>query len=233
MKTFIIRLKDNEHSCEVAKDCYDQAKMFDLDVEYFDAINGHDAEKHYAATGIKKAKKLKKNRAGVMGCFFSHYYLWQHCIEIDEPIVILEHDGYFLDYLPDNILDTFTDVLKLDNCDPYKGTYNQDVADSRLEEFNVVKYHNSAAKNTSSKTFSGTGNYFKGTYSYILTPLGANKLVDFIQEHGHLPSDQQIGDAVLDTRVTVRTLARLHPMFSVNGNIKKLSLTRDLDSKCE
>jgi GR25 family glycosyltransferase involved in LPS biosynthesis len=225
MKTFIIRLKDNEHSCEVAKDCYDQAKMFDLDVEYFDAINGHDAEKHYAATGIKKAKKFKKNRAGVMGCFFSHYYLWQHCIEIDEPIVILEHDGYFLDYLPDNILDTFTDVLKLDNCDPFQSHYGKDIEASKNKVLSVIKYYNLEAKSTITKSFPGTGNYFKGAYSYMLKPSGARKLINFIKEHGHLPADQQIGDAVLDTRVTTKTLARLHPLYSVGTNIKKLSLT--------
>jgi glycosyl transferase family 25 len=228
MKTFIIRLKDDEHSCEVAKDCYNQAKKFGLDVEYFDAINAHDAEHHYAATGIRKAKKFKKNRPGVMGCFFSHYYLWQKCIELDEPIIILEHDGYFLDYLPSNILDTFTDVLKLDNCDPFSKAYNRTIDSQANDTVRVIEYYNPTAKDTLTKKFKGSGNYLKGAYSYIITPCGATKLINFINEFGHLPADQQIGNSVVDIKVVVPTLARLHPVYSEGSNIKSLSLTREI-----
>jgi len=228
MKTLVIRLKENEHSCKVAKDCFDQAKKFGLDVEYVDAVNGNDAEQHYKATGIKKAKKFKKGQLGVLGCFFSHYYLWQKCIELDQPIIILEHDGYFLDYLPAGILDTFTDVLKLDNLDPFSNSYNQDIDESKNEPYKVAKYHNKKAKNTATQGFVGTGNYLRGAYSYIIKPDAARTLIRFINEYGHLPADQQIGDAIVDIRVVTPTLARLHPLYSVSNNIKELSLTKEI-----
>lgn len=228
MKCFIIRLKENAHSCTVAKECFDAAVIHGLSPEYFDAINGNEAESHYASTGIHRAKKFKKGRPGVMGCFFSHYYLWQRCVELNEPIVILEHDGYVIKPIPDSILGAFDDVLKLDPCDPFSSTYDQDVDKTIHEVITVEKYNNPKAKDTSTKSFAGTGNYFRGTYSYIVKPQGAKKLIEFVHEHGHLPSDQQIGDQVLDTRVTASTLARLHPIYSVGDNIKSLSLTRDL-----
>ena len=35
--------------------------------------------------------------------WYSHFYLWQKCLELNEPIVIIEHDCYLIDYIPDNI----------------------------------------------------------------------------------------------------------------------------------
>ena len=34
-------------------------------------------------------------RPGVIGCFYSHYRLWQKCIELDEPILVFEDDVIF------------------------------------------------------------------------------------------------------------------------------------------
>lgn len=229
-KCYIIRLTENSHSCKVAQDCYRQAVDFGLQPEFFNAINGSEASIHYEKTGIKRAKKFKKERPGVLGCFFSHYYLWQTCVEINEPVIVLEHDGYFIRKLPADILERFDDVLKLDNCDPYASTYNQDVESSASDDVRVVKYINQKSKKTSTKSFSGSGNYFRGAYSYIIKPQGAQKIIEFIAEHGHLPADQQIGDTVVDTRVVIPTIARLHPFYGIKDNMKQFSLTQDLKS---
>lgn len=34
----------------------------------------------------------KLSRPGVVGCFYSHYSLWEKCVELDEPIMIFEDD---------------------------------------------------------------------------------------------------------------------------------------------
>jgi len=228
MKTYIIRLEENEHSCKMAKDCYDQAIKFNLQPEFFKAINGLDAEKHYVSTRIKRARKFKKNRPGVLGCFFSHYYLWSRCIKINEPIIILEHDGYFIRELPDNINDMFEDVLKLDRLDPYSKNYNNLLKQEESLPVDTKKYFNTSAKKTSSKKYAGSGNYFKGAYSYIIKPLAAKKLIDHITEFGHLPADQQIGDNIVNTMTTIPSLVRLHPFYAIGNNINTTSLTRNL-----
>ena len=46
MKTYIIRLKDNPISEKYATECVNQAKTFGIDVNYFDAINGLEYQKH-------------------------------------------------------------------------------------------------------------------------------------------------------------------------------------------
>ena len=94
-------------------------------------------------------------------------------------------------------------------------------------QIRVEKYKHISSKDI---TKIGTGNYFKGAYSYILKPQGAEKLINFVHNSktGHRPADQQIGDAVLNTWVTVPTVARLHPFYSIGNNIKSASLTQNL-----
>ena len=218
MQARIIRLKDNELSCRIAKDSYNQAKQFNLEPSYFDAISGSDALVHYQKNNIQADGKFKKGRPGVLGCFFSHWYLWNECLK-QGPMVILEHDGYMIRSLPDNILDQFDDVLKLDRHDPYKVEYNSLIKNEENLEVHVEPYVNPYPRKVS------TGNYFKGSYSYILKPSGAKKLIQWIQQRGHRPSDQQIGNLVLNTWTTVPTVARLHPFYSEGDNIKTQSLT--------
>jgi GR25 family glycosyltransferase involved in LPS biosynthesis len=225
MQTRIIRLEGNEHSCEMAKDCYDQAILHGLSPSYFKAINGNDVHLHYQRTGVRSKRKMKKGRLGVKGCFFSHYYLWQECMVTNTPFVILEHDGYMLKALPKNILDTFEDVLKLDRCDPYSNSYNKILDEEFVNKLTIEKYVNLHNKNP---VKIGTGNYFKGAYAYIIKPAGATKLIKHIRQNGHVPADQQIGDWIVDTRTTVPSLARLHPHYAIGSNIKKDSLTRNL-----
>lgn len=48
------------------------------------------------STGIYKRAYAAADWRKVAACTISHMRLWQHCIDIDEPILILEHDAYFV-----------------------------------------------------------------------------------------------------------------------------------------
>lgn len=220
MKTVIIRLKNNPISEKYASLCVDQATSFGVSAEYFDAINGLEYLSHLDRLGIHPRYKFKKGRAGVFGCFLSHYYLWKQCADTNEPFLILEHDGYFVKSLPDNILDTFSDVLKLDNLDPYSKSYNNTITCQHELDITVQKYHNDQAKFLEKNQ---TGNYMRGAYSYIIKPHAAKRLVDWISVNGFVPADQQLGDAIVDIQVTVPTIVRLHPDY--HSRIGELSLT--------
>lgn len=226
MKCYIIRLEENDHSVKMAYDCAIQAIKHGIKPNYFKAINGNDAEYHYEKTGLKRRKKFKKNRLGVVGCFFSHYYLWKKCVEKNESFLILEHDGYLIRNIPDNIHSQFSDVLKLDRLDPYKKTYNTDIENEKNNPLVIEEYYNKSAKNP---VKIGTGNYMKGAYSYIIKPHAAQKLIDWVHEFGFMPADQQIGNAIVDIKVTTPTVARLHPWYSIGSNINTGSLTQNLE----
>jgi len=231
MKAYIIRLKNNAMSEKYADLGVAQARKFGIGVEYFDGINGLEYQQHVARLGIEPRYKFKKGRAGVFGCFLSHYYLWQQCAAGRQPFLILEHDGYFVRPLPDNILDTFTDVLKLDDQDPYSKHYDTTITAQLNQPVVVNKYHNPQAKTVNHGSDFvekiGTGNYLRGAYSYIIKPHAAQRLIDWIKQNGFVPADQQIGDAVVDIQVTVPTIARLHPDY--HNRIKEMSLTGNPD----
>ena len=47
------------------------------------------------STGIYKRAYAAADWRKVAACTVSHMKLWQHCIDLNEPILILEHDAYF------------------------------------------------------------------------------------------------------------------------------------------
>jgi hypothetical protein len=112
----------------------------------------------------------------------------------------------------------------LDRHDPYSKNYNDNINNEIDLPLRVERYKNLSPKNTDKI---GTGNYFKGAYCYILKPSGAEKLLKHVQKNktGHRTADQQIGDKILNTWTTVPSLARLHPFYSIDNNIKTASLT--------
>jgi glycosyl transferase family 25 len=219
MKAKIITLKNNELSERVAKDCIEQAAKFEISVEIFNAINGLDYEQHLEKLNVRPLKKFKKGKPGVYGCFLSHYYLWKECAESNEPYLVLEHDGFLIKPLPDNILDQFEDVLKLESENPYSPEY-----ENRLElikdhdlTYNIVEPYRDMNN--------GAGWYSVGAYAYIIKPHAAKKLITWIDENGFLPADQQLGSYAVTLHECKPSLARLHHFYIKDGNIKAMSTT--------
>jgi hypothetical protein len=97
--------------------------------------------------------------------------------------MILEHDGYFIKKLPDNILEKFEDVLKLDHLDPFSHYYNQQIESHKNINEHIIKYYNDFSKQIE---LNETGSYLRGAYSYIIKPLAAKKLIDRVYEKGYL-----------------------------------------------
>jgi len=140
------------------------------------------------------------------------------------PYLILEHDGYFVEPLPDDILDRFADVLKLDELDPFSKEYNLALENEKSKPLTYKKYYNSTAKFLEKNQ---TGNYMRGAYGYIIKPHAARKIVEWISINGFVPADNQIGDALVDTQVVTPTIVRLHPAY--HNKIGELSLTGNPD----
>ena len=115
----IIYLSEVDFSVQISKSCIEQAKKFNVEVIPFQGIHGHNSSEFLKKFCLKPKYFFKNGRRGVVGCFLSHYLLWKECIKTQRPYLILEHDGYFINKLPLMILDSFDDVLKLDNESPY------------------------------------------------------------------------------------------------------------------
>ena len=224
MKTFIIRLKNNQISEKYAAECVNQAATFGIEINYFDAINGLEYRDHLEKLKIFPKYKFKKGRAGVFGCFLSHYYLWKKCMADGIPYLILEHDGYFIRPLPDDVMDRFADVLKLDGENPFSKDYDQIINSQNAQTTSIQKYNNPDAKFLHKNE---TGNYMRGAYGYIIKPHAAKTLVEWIAINGFVSADNQIGDALVDIQVVSPTIVRLHPAY--HNKIGELSLTGNPD----
>jgi len=220
MKSYIIRLKTHAFSSSIAEQCINQARVFGLDINYFDALTGAQAEATFLQDGINKyPQKLKRNTAGVQGCAGSHYVLWKQCMDDNVPYLILEHDAYMIRPLPD-LLDQFEHVLKLDSNDPFSDQYDQQVIQDK--GMSVVPYDTDWGYKKKAAPYGG---YFKGAWAYIIKPWAATRLVEAFQTNGWVPADKQFGEKILDLRSTASTIFRIHPMFH-SSNILELSLTR-------
>jgi len=218
MKAKIITLKNNKLSERIAKESIEQAALMNIDVDYFEAINGFHSKTHCINLGLQQVGKM---RPGVIGCALSHIYLWKQCIEDNEPYIILEHDGYFIEPLPDNFLDLFENVLKLDNCNPYSELYEQEIekrSTNKLEIINLPEDDNMV---------DGAGQYSRGAYAYIIKPHAAERMIKHISINGFLKADHQLGNAVCKIETVNKTIARLHPYYL--GRVKELSTTNFLE----
>ena len=93
-------------------------QQYHWNVKIFDAIDGYKLNKHvwkeHKLLYPKQSKNEKKkigDLPGAQGCFLSHYILWNCCIELNQPIVVLEDDAEII--APLNEITTTFDLLKL------------------------------------------------------------------------------------------------------------------------
>ena len=105
MKTFIICLYKIESSFNTATALKERLEELGMTPELFEGTYGNDAMeqmesegrtlhpigvKGYIDSNSPDAGKMKS--PGVRGCFYSHYRLWQKCVDLNEPIIIFEDD---------------------------------------------------------------------------------------------------------------------------------------------
>ncbi|MGI7987595.1 glycosyltransferase family 25 protein [Campylobacter jejuni] len=97
---------------------------------------------------------------GEKACFASHYKLWQECVKLDEPIIILEDDVEFSDEFLNNGVEYIDELLK----SKYEYIRLCYLFDKRLYFLNESGYYLSFEK-------------LAGTQGYVLKPSAANKFI--------------------------------------------------------
>lgn len=92
---------------EQTQQCLDH---FGWSYKIWPAVNGFAlTDQHWQRLGIRLLSLGKTaERPGAQGCIHSHFTLWQHCVELAEPIVVLEHDALAQAEFPSD--------LNLDHC---------------------------------------------------------------------------------------------------------------------
>lgn len=208
MKAFVIRLKGIESSESLALDCIDSGKKHGLEINPFDGIYGQEnIDFQRNRLGVNPWKKgLKKGRLGVKGCFLSHYSLWLKSIELNEPLIIFEHDGYVLHPLPQNLENMFDEFLILDPFNKFSNEYSIKHNESKNNSQQIVEYFNPESR----KKYSIDTEYAMGLQAYVIKPKAAIKLKQSILKTGYYPADMQCNKGIIN----LETLSR--PVASVN-----------------
>ena len=187
MKAFIIYLKEVQSTIDSALECKRTAREYGLDAWLMEGFTPSRADQFIKEQNLKpylpgpKLFQIKWQKGGVRGCMISHYHVWKKCIELDQPIVVLEHDSRVVSetYTAD-----FEDVLHLD-AHRFEQDPDRD-KDPVVQDFvNVRKGENQ----------------LMGTYGYVIKPHAAERLIKGAHEDGVTASDMFVKDKYVKIQV--------------------------------
>ena len=104
---YIITIKDHAESERLAKGCQRSCDIAGMPWKTWDAFDATDGKtikipEHSKSSSWLKWVKLYDHHLSIteIACFFSHASLWARCLEMDRPIVILEHDAIMVQRYP-------------------------------------------------------------------------------------------------------------------------------------
>lgn len=208
IKSFVIFVNEPV-SIEQSVESVESFKKIGINVERFSGVYKHNVDVVWDQEELFFYHKQSDNKKvkGVKGCFLSHYLLWKKCLELNEPLLILEHDAIAIRSIPQNILEYDFDVLNLDYASRQVTDYWNYVNSDH--GFEICAWKSSDKK--------GYGGYNKssiaGIHGYIIKPSGAEKLIEFSKKEGTLPADIQINSKVVDLRYTKTSYVKINPKY--------------------
>ena len=132
-------------------------------------------------SGLKKKAYQTRNPKARIACALSHYSLWKKCVELDEPILILEHDAVFVYKLDINPNDTRYNIIGINN--PLGCTFkSRQYYDSILANGKTIQRPPKLADEEIPQGLAGNS-------AYIIKPNGAKYMLKLIESYGLWPND--------------------------------------------
>lgn len=157
MKAFVIAIENHQGSQQVANRCIKSAEPKGIKVEKWKATTPADMpidQLMEAGVNVAGLHELYSRIANCAAAFHSHFSLWNHCLDINEEVMILEHDAYFVADVPG--------MLYFDKCVSLgKPSYGK----FKLPDALGVR-----------PLFSK--GYFPGAHAYIVKPAAAQAFID-------------------------------------------------------
>ena len=166
-------------SNEAADICIDSGKRFGVDIEKFSGTTYVEAQDTSKQFGLFPAEGNQLSPAE-LGCFLSHYRLWQVCCELNQPVIVLEHDA--------KLVHTITLPREIDTTEGVV----MSIAGPNFF-FRGLEGSLKLRKKYRSKLLPGINlhryDYLAGTMGYFITPAAAHKIMRSAQINGYYPSD--------------------------------------------
>lgn len=219
MKAYIIHLSQIAASLKSAQRLQQELADFGQASELFEGSYGSEAIQRYQqqnrlchAWGIKgpdnpfdEEYKKELTTPGIVGCFDSHYRLWEKCVAVNEPIMIFEDDAHIIrEYQPVD----WNEVLSLASSHTKKmGKYISYLQDPTKDPPRAMPY--------------GQGS-MPGNAGYAIKPDAASKLVKFYKRT-FLPADNAINQHVVQIQIHSHMMGYAIDRDKTNG---KSSLIR-------
>jgi len=193
MRAFVITLEGNAYSEKCADRCIRSAQG--VEIERFKAVDSGVALSTIAEYGLKwtwaygnctyrtcPTTGLKQHPYGRLepcaGCAMSHYLLWCKCVELGEPILILEHDAVFIRPLPEV---DFIGICQIN--DPRGATPRGDYWSGRMAVRGDGVFHKT-------RIFTGSRpDGLAGNSAYLIKPFAAREAMEKFNTLGVWPND--------------------------------------------
>jgi len=174
MKAYVITLSDKPESVEVADRCIKTGARFGTVVEKWNAYSPQMEDWEEVRTSLQhipidRFVEKYSRFENCLAAFYSHYSLWQHCVDIKEDVLILEHDAVFNNFLPEV---SFSGVMSFG-----KPSYGKYVTPPTIGRNKLISKQ-----------------YLPGAHAYAVTPYAAKKLVDAATMHA-APTDLYLSNA--------------------------------------
>ena len=207
---------DNKDSVVASQRCIDSARKRNMSVTRFPAITprteGFEDMVENTGLNIDAFATGYSRPENALACFLSHMSLWQYAVENKCNTMILEHDAVFKDTVRNIPFDRCVTFGK-----PSYGTYN--TPETLGTQLLVHK------------------RYFGGAHAYIVSPLGAEMLIDKVRTHSE-PTDIYLNRdnfpfleehypwlvEVEDTFSTVQTHEGCHAKHGIENKVGKYRL---------
>ena len=133
------------------------------------------------ATGLVKRAYETAQPQSRIACALSHYSLWNFCITLDEPILILEHDAVWITKLTLDVDKHNFDIIGINN--PLGATRRaQQFYQAIVEDPKPVQLTPKIDGDTIPQGLAGNS-------AYIIKPSGAEHMVKLVKEYGLWPND--------------------------------------------
>lgn len=162
-------------------------------------------------TGLYKKPYKANDQNKVIACAISHMVLWQLSIEIDEPILILEHDSIFIDKFTLSRLGTNPQIGVCSINDPAGATRKASVYRQSLL-MNRVPDENGDIQPVKARRVDQTSDRIlpqglPGNSAYVIMPWFAKKVMEKVQDIGLWPNDALLCRELFEPHVFA------HPLF--------------------
>lgn len=214
--TYVITMMGEPFSRQIAQDTLESLDRFGEKGELFPATHGKDIDTHWQEHELKHfkiAQTVKKLNPGLIGCLLSHLRLWKLCRQQNTPFLILEHDAVQLRDIPEYFIDRFDDVLHLDRFSRIVTDYNAHCQNNQGE--GIQKLNDTIPPLSGVELLNKTS--IKGSHSYIIKPLGANKMIDWVWAKGALSPDVALNSTAVDLKYTDTSYFRINEKYWINN----------------